>query len=80
MKLKIERKLQEKRIFPAIDISRSGTRHEELLIDKKTLSKIVTLRHMLSLLGSSEEQMYALIERLSKTKSNKEFLESLNRA
>ena len=80
MELTLDRKLQEKRIFPAIDISRSGTRHEELLIDKKTLSKIVTLRHMLSLLGSSEEQMYALIERLSKTKSNKEFLESLNRA
>lgn len=79
MELTLDRKLQEKRIFPAIDIERSGTRHDELLIDKETLNRIVTLRRMLSLLGSSEEKMQALIDRLSKTKDNKEFLESLNK-
>lgn len=79
MELTLDRRLQEKRIFPAIDISRSGTRHEELLIDKKTLVKIITLRHMMSLLGSSEERIQVLIERLLKTKNNKEFLEGLNK-
>jgi transcription termination factor Rho len=76
MELHLERKFADKRIFPAIDIEKTGTRHEELLFDKETLKKVATLRRMLSLL-SDEERLTALIEKLSKTKNNKEFLESL---
>jgi transcription termination factor Rho len=76
MELHLERKFAEKRIFPAIDIEKTGTRHEELLFDKETFKKVATLRRMLSLL-SPEERLTALIEKLSKTKNNKEFLENL---
>lgn len=79
MELHLDRSFADKRIFPAIDIEKSGTRHDELLLDKKTLEKVATLRRMLSLL-SSEERLSVLIERLSKTKNNKEFLENLNKA
>lgn len=79
MELHLARSLQERRIFPAIDIEKSGTRHEELLLEAKVLKKVITLRHMLSLLGGMEERTQAVIDRLSKTKDNKEFLESLNK-
>lgn len=78
MELHLERKFADKRIFPAIDIEKTGTRHEELLFDKEILKKVATLRRVLSLL-SPEERLTALIEKLSKTKKNKEFLESLNK-
>jgi transcription termination factor Rho len=78
MELHLERKFAEKRIFPAIDIEKTGTRHEELLFDEETFKKVATLRRMLSLL-SPEERLTVLIEKLSKTKNNKEFLESLNK-
>jgi transcription termination factor Rho len=78
MELHLERKFAEKRIFPAIDIEKTGTRHEELLFDEETFKKVTTLRRMLSLL-SPEERLTVLIEKLSKTKNNKEFLESLNK-
>jgi len=76
MELHLERKFADKRIFPAIDVEKSGTRHEELLFDKETLKKIATLRRMLSLLDH-EERLTALIDKLLKTKNNKEFLDSL---
>lgn len=79
MEVHLERKFADKRIFPAIDIERTGTRHEELLFNKEILTKITTLRRMLGLL-SSEERLNAMIDKLSKTKSNKDFLESLNAA
>lgn len=79
MELHLSRSLQEQRVFPAIDIDKSGTRHEELLLVPDSLKKVVTLRHMLSLLGEGQERTLTLIERLSKAKSNKDFLESLNR-
>lgn len=79
MELHLSRFLQEQRVFPAIDIEKSGTRHEELLVSEDNLKKVVTLRHMLSLLGEGHERTSALIERLLKTRSNKEFLESLNK-
>lgn len=79
MEVHLSRSLQEQRVFPAIDIDKSGTRHEELLIAETTLKKIVTLRHMLSLLGEGFERTVTLIDRLSKFKSDKEFLESLNK-
>lgn len=76
MELHLSRALQERRIFPAIDIGKSGTRHDELLLGEEAMKKVVTLRHMLSLLGD-EERTLMLIERLGKTKTNEEFLESL---
>lgn len=76
MEVHLERGLADKRIYPAIDTEKSGTRHEELLFDKETLAKVTTLRRMLSLL-TPEERLTALIEKLSKSKSNKEFLENL---
>lgn len=77
MELHLSRKLAERRIFPAIEVQRSGTRKEELLFDKKTYPKIVRLRRMIDLLGK-EEQTEALIERLRKTKNNTQFLKTLN--
>lgn len=76
MELHLSRALQERRVFPAIDIGKSGTRHDELLLGEDAMKKVITLRHMLSLLGD-EERTLMLIERLSKTKTNDEFLESL---
>lgn len=78
MELILSRLLQERRVFPAIDIAKSGTRHDELLLGEDLMKKISTLRHMLSLL-SEEERTIMLIDRLSKTKSNMEFLETLNK-
>lgn len=78
MELRLDRRLEQRRIFPAIDIGASGTRHEELLLDKETLKKTATLRKMLFML-SDEERTEVLIERLLKTKNNKEFLGSLNK-
>jgi transcription termination factor Rho len=77
MELHLDRRFADKRIFPAIDIEKSGTRHEELLLDKEKLKKVATLRRMLMLLDP-EERLVSLIEKLSKTKNNEEFLESLN--
>ncbi len=76
MELTLSRNLQERRIFPAIDVGKSGTRHDELLLGEDVMKKVTTLRHMLSLL-SDEERTMMLIERLGKTKTNLEFLESL---
>lgn len=77
MEIHLDRTFAEKRIFPAIDIQLSGTRHDELLIEKKKLERITVLRRMLSLL-SPDERLTALIDKLSKTKDNNEFLDRLN--
>ncbi|MBI5019551.1 transcription termination factor Rho [Candidatus Gottesmanbacteria bacterium] len=77
MELHLSRVLQERRIFPAIDVGKSGTRHDELLLGEDNMKKVTTLRHMLSLL-SDEERTQMLIDRLGKTKSNAEFIESLS--
>ena len=76
MELHLVRKLADKRIFPAIDVIRSGTRQEELLYDKDDLQKIHTLRRMLEMV-SEDERTETLLERLKKTEDNKEFLDSL---
>jgi transcription termination factor Rho len=73
----LERKLVDKRVFPAIDIQRSGTRKEELLIPKDDLSRIWVLRKVLNPL-SPVEAMELLIDKLSKTKSNGEFLANMS--
>ncbi|MCS6883811.1 MAG: transcription termination factor Rho [Acidobacteriota bacterium] len=77
MEIHLERKLVEKRMFPAIDINKSGTRKEELLVPKEDLARIFVLRRVLSPL-SPVESMELILERLSKTKTNAEFLASMN--
>ena len=77
MELVLDRGLVDKRIFPAIDIERSGTRKEELLIEEEDLKKIYMLRRAISSL-SLVEKVTLLLERLSKTKGNKEFLKGMN--
>ncbi len=74
--IQLDRKLSDKRLFPAIDLQRSGTRKEELLIDKENLARIWVMRRVLNPL-SPVEQMEVVIERLSKTKTNAEFLASM---
>lgn len=78
MEVHLERKLADRRIYPSIDISLSGTRKEELLVDKETLNKMWILRKVLSPL-SPVESMEFLIDKIKGTKTNKEFLESMNR-
>ncbi len=78
MELHLERGLSERRIFPSINVSKSGTRNEELLIDSKNLQKVWKLRRMLETLNEMERTQL-FIERLSKTSSNAEFLESLHK-
>jgi len=77
MELCLDRKLVEKRTFPAIDISRSGTRKEDLLIPPDDLARIWILRKVLNPI-SSVEAMELLIEKMGKTKTNKKFLEAMN--
>src|SRR5881396_3051401 len=77
MEIGLDRKLVDKRVFPAIDINRSGTRKEELLVAKDELNRIWILRKVLSAL-SSVEQMELVLERLDKSKSNAEFLSSMS--
>ncbi|MCX7633878.1 MAG: transcription termination factor Rho, partial [Turneriella sp.] len=76
MELHLDRKLVEKRIFPAIDINRSGTRREELLLDKEDVNRVWILRKILSAL-STVESMELLLEKMRGTKNNKAFLDSM---
>ncbi len=73
----LDRKLADKRIFPAIDITKSGTRKEELLLDKAALSKIWVLRRVLGPMGTIEGMEF-LIDKLKVTKSNDDFFQSMN--
>jgi len=87
MELHLNRKLQERRIFPAFDIERSSTRREELLIEQPVLNKVWTMRRMLSHMMSSgpqsrgddnmPEAMDSLINAMKRTRSNAELLDSL---
>ncbi len=72
----LDRRLSDKRLFPAIDLQRSGTRKEELLISKEDLNRIWVMRRVLNPL-SPVEQMEVVLERLSKTKANADFLASM---
>ncbi len=76
MEVHLDRKFADRRIFPAIDVEKSGTRKEELLYSPDVYKKVVTLRRMLGLLNG-EERITAMIEKLSKTKNNQEFLDLL---
>jgi len=79
MELVLDRNLAERRIFPAIDIKRSGTRHDELLFDEDTLKRVWHLHRLLAALDTVEGTEL-LIERLRKTKSNKEFLQIVDKS
>ncbi|BAL98475.1 MULTISPECIES: transcription termination factor Rho [Caldilinea] len=79
MELHLSRKLAERRIFPAFDIERSGTRAEEKLLDAETLSKVYTLRRMIDAMGGGSEAILPIIERMSRTRDNREFLETLTK-
>ncbi len=78
MEINLDRRLVDKRIFPAIDISRSGTRKEELLIGEKDLNRVWILRKILSQLNEVEA-MELLLEKLSKTKTNGDFLDAMSK-
>ena len=75
----LDRKLAEKRIFPAIDVQRSGTRREELLLEEPTLRMVWTMRRMLSAVGTNEG-IELLLNRLAKTETNAQFLATLQRS
>jgi len=81
MELVLDRRLSERRVFPAIDIQRSGTRREELLLDENTVKQVWLLRRMVSMVATDSvnftETTERVLERLSKTKSNAEFLAGL---
>ena len=79
MEVHLDRKLVDKRVFPAIDLNRSGTRKEELLTPKDELNRIWVLRKVLNPL-SSTESMELIIDKLSKTNSNSDFLQSMSGA
>jgi transcription termination factor Rho len=78
MELQMDRTLFQRRIYPAIDIKRSNTRKEDLLVDAKELQRIWLLRKVLNELNSVEA-MELLIEKISKTKTNEDFLDSMNK-
>ncbi len=81
MEVHLDRRLADRRVYPSIDIARSGTRREELLMDEKTLQQVWLVRRMMSMIGSNSpnptEATERLLERLSRTKTNAEFLATL---
>lgn len=76
MELHLDRKLAEKRVFPAIDITRSGTRREELLLGPEVIKQVWTMRRMVTMLGENEGTELVLA-RMTKTRTNADFLLSL---
>jgi transcription termination factor Rho len=83
MELHLDRRLSERRIFPAVDLQRSGTRREELLLGDETMKQVWLLRRMVAIIGSNQENFAEaserVLERMRKTKNNAEFLANLNR-
>lgn len=79
MEMHLSRKLSERRFFPAIDIERSSTRREDLLLPPDDLAKVWTLRRMITAVGGGTEATEMVLERLPKTDNNTEFLATLNK-
>ena len=77
MEIHLDRRLMDKRIFPAVDINRSGTRKEELLLTKEVLNRIWILRKLLSQLNTVEAMEF-MMDKIEGTKDNVEFLQSMN--
>jgi transcription termination factor Rho len=73
----LDRKVADKRVFPAIDIARSGTRKEELLVPAAQLKKMFVLRRILSPMGTMDAIEF-LLDKLKQTKNNDEFFDSMN--
>ncbi|HEX9058134.1 MAG TPA: transcription termination factor Rho [Ktedonobacterales bacterium] len=82
LEITLDRKLAERRIFPAIDITRSSTRRDELLLDERVLRAVVVMRRMFATLAEQRgiEAMEALIDRMAKTQNNDEFLATLSKS
>ena len=78
--LHLDRNLANKRIYPSIDVTASGTRNEELLLGKEVLNQSWRIRRMLEILDSNENPTEVLVSQLKKTKSNDEFLATLHEA
>jgi transcription termination factor Rho len=79
MEMHLSRKLAERRFFPAIDIERSSTRREDLLLPPDDLARVWTLRRMITAVGGGSEATEMVLERLPKTESNEDFLATLNK-
>jgi len=79
MELRLERNLAERRIFPAFDILRSGTRKEELILDPATLTKVISIRRMFDALGDNNNATEMIISQMSKTKNNEEFMAKIGK-
>ena len=77
MELVLDRKLAERRIYPAVDILRSSTRRDDLLFNSSEYQSIVLMRNMMSKISDRDQVMGLILDRLKKTKTNKEFLASL---
>ena len=77
MELVLDRRLSDRRIFPSFDLVRSGTRKEELLLDKKTLARMWILRKLLNEMNTIESMEF-LQERMKRTKNNEEFLDTMS--
>jgi transcription termination factor Rho len=81
MEIQLDRRLADRRVYPSIDIARSSTRREELLLDEKTLQQVWLVRRMMAMIGGNSpnptEATERLLERLSRTKTNAEFLSTL---
>ena len=77
MEIHLDRKLMEKRIFPCIDINKSGTRKEELLLDKETLNRVWILRKVLQPMNVVDSMEF-LLDKIMSTKTNKDFLNSMS--
>jgi len=77
MEIHLDRRLVDRRVFPSIDIQRSGTRKEELLLEKNDLNRIWLLRKVLQPMNTVESMEF-LLEKMRATKNNREFLDSMN--
>jgi transcription termination factor Rho len=79
MELRLDRRLSERRIFPAFDILKSGTRKEELLLSEETLTKVVAIRRMFDAVGEQNDATQMIIDQMRKTKSNDDFLKNVGK-
>jgi transcription termination factor Rho len=77
LEIQLDRRLADKRVFPAIDIKRSGTRKEELLLDEDTLNRVWILRKLLTSLNTVDSMEF-MLEKMNGTKDNKSFMDSMN--
>jgi transcription termination factor Rho len=77
MEINLDRRLVDRRVFPSIDIQRSGTRKEELLLDRNDLNRIWLLRKVLQPMNTVESMEF-LLEKVQATKNNRDFLDSMN--